>query len=186
LPAVGDQPSGEDLVAAFGRWSADERVRDAVVNRSYQRRIEEAASAAATLVGILVDLAEARQRVVFTVGRRRISTVIAGVGPDFCVLEPDGGPPALVVIRAVTSIWPAPGRGGIPTGARGPVLQLSFESALSTLAEDRLPVAMWTGDSKVEGDLVAIGEDVATLRTGPPSRRVAYVPLGAVSVCELR
>jgi hypothetical protein len=182
----GEELSGDDLVAAFGRWAADERVTLAAESRSRQRRISEAAFSSATWAGVLVDLAEAGEPLVLVVGSRRLSCVIVGVGLDFCVVESEGAPPSMVALRAILSVWPSERRISRPAGDRGPALRLSFAAALAVLAEERLPVALWIGDERVEGDLLAVGEDVATVRTPPPARRVAHLSLSAISACELR
>ena len=72
-------------------------------------------------------------------------------------------------------------------GGRGPALDLSLIAALSMLAEERSPVCFVTstGD-ETAGELVAAGEDVLSLRSGPPERRLAYVQLTAVALCDLR
>ncbi len=60
-------------------------------------------------------------------------------------------------------------------------------SALALLADERSPVGLISGGGlETVGELVAAGDDVLTVRTAPPARRLVYVPLDSVAVCELR
>jgi hypothetical protein len=186
LAGVGEAESGDDLVAAFTRWVAAERVQDAADRRSQERRIAEAASGGATLAGVLVDLAERAEPVVLVVGARRLTCRVVGVGADFCVIESERAPGAIVALRALEGIWPTSKQGLAASGDRSPPLRLSFAAALARIAEERLPVAVWCGENRMDGELLAVGEDLATLRTLPPSRRLAHLPLAAITLCELR
>jgi hypothetical protein len=182
----GEARSGDDLVSAFTRWVAAERVQDAADRRSQERRMAEAASVGATLAGVLVDLAESAQPVVLVVGARRLTCTVVGVAADFCVIQSERAPAALVALRALGAIWPDSKLRRAAAGDRSAPLRLSFAAALAAIAEERLPVALWCGPDRVEGDLLAVGDDVATLRTFPPSRRLAHLPLAAITMCELR
>ena len=104
------------------------------------------------------------------------------------MLEPGQGRTALIALLQVSELWPeGPWRHDPSGGDRSPALDLSLIAALALLAEDRSPVGLFsTGGLETAGDLVAAGDDVLTLRTGLPVRRLVYVPLRAVAVCELR
>jgi hypothetical protein len=186
LAGVGEPQSGDDLAAAFTRWVAAERVQDAADRRSQERRMAEAASGEATLAGLLVDLAERAEPVMLVVGARRVTCRVVGVGADFCVIASERAPGAIVALRALQGIWPTSSQGLAAAGDRPPPLRLSFAAALARIAEERLPVAVWCAEVRMEGDLLSVGRDVATLRTLPPSRRLAHLPLAAITVCELR
>lgn len=175
-------------MAAFARWAADQRVVAAAGDRVRERSLREQARSSATWTGVLVDLAEqASQVTVMVAGHRRCGRLV-GVGRDFCVLEPDRGRTALIALLQVTELWPdGPAFSDPPGGDRSPAIDLALMAALALLAEDRAPVGVFsTGGLETAGDLVAAGDDVLTLRTGMPGRRLVYVPLGAVAVCELR
>jgi hypothetical protein len=167
----------------------------------------EVAAASATWVGMMVDLAESGRPVVMTVGSGRLSGALTGIGSDFCVLEREGTPPALVALGAIDSVWPSPdpqttwaastattrwpasppaATPSAPAGDRPPPLRLSLAAALSILAEERLPVVVSSSGTRVEGHLLSVGEDVVTLRTSAPLRRLVHLRLAAVDVCELR
>ena len=182
---------GDELVAAFARWAADQRVVAAAGDRARERSLREQARSSATWTGVLVDLAEQGSPVtVMVAGQRRCGRLV-GVGRDFCVLEPDQGRTALIALPQVTELWPDRPAGWAlsepPGGDRSPAIDLPLMAALALLAEDRSPVGVFsTGGLETAGDLVAAGDDVLTLRTGTPVRRLVYVPLRAVAVCELR
>jgi hypothetical protein len=178
--------SGEALVAAFIRWTAEGRVREAASARTAQRIREQTQSSSATWHGLLVEVAERGEPVTMQVGSRRVSCRIAGVGPDFCVAEYDAAPAALIALKAVSSLWPAGDRRSVPLGDRQPALRLSFAAGLAAIADERLPVSLSTADAVITGELLAVGEDLATVRGAPPSRRLAHVPLEAVAICGLR
>jgi len=190
---VPEDESGDALVAAFAQWAAGQRVDAAVAGRARERSLREQAGAGATWTGVLLDLAERGAPVAIAApgGRRRGR--IVGVGPDFCVVALESGRPSLIALDALTQIWPDPDRagarpdGGLAAGDREPALGLSFAAALAMLAEERSPVTLVTGAGEaVTGILIGAGEDVLTLQTDPPGRRIAHLPLGAVAACELR
>ena len=177
---------GDQLVAAFARWAADQRTQDAAVARARQRSLREQARGSATWAGVLLDLAEQTTPVTVVVAGQRRRGQIVGVGQDFCVLQPRLGGPALVRAWAISEVWPEDGTPrDAPTGDRDPSIRLTLTTALALLAEERAPVSLMT-DRGVEnpGDLLAVGDDVVTLRTA--QRRLVYLPLRAVALCEVR
>ncbi len=183
---MGDGRGGDELAAAFARWAASERVAEAVRDRSRERRMREQSAAAATLAGILVDLAERAAAVVIGVGEHRCSGRVVGVSRDFCLVEQLNGRPAIVPLAAVSSVAPEGPVPAAPAGDRNPVLTLSLVSALAAMAEDRAPVVVRAGADRIEGELTSAGEDVVCLRTGPPARRILYVPVGSLTYLEVR
>jgi hypothetical protein len=164
----------------------------AAAGRARERSLRQQAGAAATLVGILVDLAEQSMPVVIhAAGVRRTGRIVA-TSDDFCVLDPAGGAssslmvrPSLVVTSAIAAIWPA-GGAATPAGGRSAAVALSLEAALSLLAEERAPVRIvLVGDHEVAGDLLTVGDDVMTLAATGPSPRLVHVPVSALAVCDL-
>ena len=113
---------------------------------------------------------------------------------DFCVVQQAGGRPVLIALEAISVVWPAPpalsgaaSGAGSPVGDRRPHLALSMAGALSALADERTRVSLTVEDGdQVDGELVAVGEDVITLRTEASSRRSVYVRLASVRSCEIR
>jgi hypothetical protein len=178
---------GDELVAAFARWAADQRAVSAAGSRARERSLREQAAASATWVGTLVDLAERSASVTAVTGQQRRSGRIVGVGRDFFVLDTRSGRSDLVVLGAVDALWPDQTATQLPAGDRGGAIDLSLMMALARLAEERAPICLTTTSGiETAGDLVAAGEDVLTVRTEAPNRRLAHVPFSAVAVCELR
>jgi hypothetical protein len=178
---------GDELVAALDRWAASQRAASAAAGRARERSLREQAATLATWTGILVDLAEHGASVTAVLANQRRRGRIVGVGRDFFVLDAHPGRPALVRSDAVASLWPDHAAAVLPAGARGGEIDLSLMMAVALLAEERSPICVIsTTGGETAGDLVAAGEDVLTVRTDASMRRLAYVPLGAVAICELR
>jgi hypothetical protein len=180
-----DRNNADELVAAFARWAADQRVSAAAEERARERWLRQQAGAAATLVGVLVDLAERAAPVVVSVAGVRRSGRIAAAGDDFCVLDPTGNArPCLIVTRAIGAVWPARGSAA-SSGERPAAVALSLPAALSVLAEERTPIRLVLPPSmEVSGELLTVGDDVVTIAAKGPSRLV-HVPVGAIGVCDL-
>jgi hypothetical protein len=185
----GNEPgAGEELVAAFARWAADQRAAVAAEDRVRERSLREQATATATWVGILVDLAEQAAAVTVVVAGLRRSGRLIGVGRDFCVLQSARRRIALIAVHEIVQLWPdGHTAGGPPAGDRRPSIDLTLTSALALLAEERSPVSLISGNGlDTTGELVAVGDDVLTLRAALPVRRLVHVPISSVAVCELR
>lgn len=188
------ESSGDDLVAAFARWAADERVSEAARKRTRERWLRQQATEDATLSGILTDLAERRSEVVATTRSRQLVGRLLGVAFDFFVLEDRDGAGVLVATEHLASVSPRDAQGADPSGNRPPPLSLRMVDALVMLAADRSPIRLGLTDgAAVQGDLVAVGRDVVTLRGDPNERgrgpgRLAnrYVALRAIETCAPR
>lgn len=180
--------TGDDLVAQFARWSADERSRRAARSRAHERSLRDQAASEATVAGALVDLAEAGAKVSMSVGGARLTGTLEAVGMDFCVLLTAGRRPVLARLDRVSAIWPgAPTAGPTVAGSRIPSLRLSMAAAFSLLAEERAPVTLVVaGGHRISGDLTSVGEDVLTLAERGGSARTALVALENLEYCELR
>lgn len=178
----------EELLSAFSRWAAEERVTLAAAERARVRSLKVQSARSATWVGLLVDLAERNAAVSVTADGARLTGRIVGVARDFFVLEPAGGRPVLVTTGWATSVSAAPQEpaAGPVGGDRRPALDLSLLSALDVLAEERSPVSIRAGTTTFEGDLLSVGEDVLTLRSTAARRRMIHLPAYAVVWCELR
>jgi hypothetical protein len=178
---------GEELVAAFARWAAQDRARSAATDRARQRSLGDQALSTATWTGILVDLAERGAGVTVSLGGNRCTGWIVGVGRDFCVVEQAvRRRPALIPLSAISYVSADQPGGAMPSGDRPTGLDLSMAAALAALAEERVPVALRVGGDEVEGEVIGVGEDVVTLRANAPAGRLVHVPLAAVTFCEVR
>lgn len=182
---MGDDQSADELVRAFARWAAQERAEFAAEERARRRWLGEQAVAASTLVGIMVDLAEQSAQVSLSLPDHTCAGRVVGVGADFCVVNQTHGRPAVVALRHVRAVQPEPGA-RLAAGDRAPALDMSLAATFSSMAEERLLVAVRTGATTFEGEVYGIGEDVVTLRSDPPNRRSTHIPLPAVVLCELR
>jgi hypothetical protein len=194
-PGGGTGPAGADvdgLLAALGRWAADERGAEAGRQRSRERWLRQQATGSATFTGVLTDLAEAGTEVVVTTTARAWSGAVVGVGRDFCVVEDRRGAGILVATAAVISVTAAPGgrrlgRPGEPSGERAAPLGLRLIDALGMLAGERNPVLLSLGiDHQVPGELIAVGSDVVTLRVERPPGTSTHIPLERIQACVIR
>jgi len=188
---VDGETAADRLIASFERWAASERGAEQAAARSRTTSLARQAAATATWVGVLIDLAEQASAVAVTVGSTRLTGRLVGVGLDFCVLEPDRGCPALIRVDAISTLSPlspvsAPTASLAPGGQREPALALGLPSVLEGLTAERAALAVHAGAILVEGEMVAFGEDVLTLRAITSPRRVTHIPLDAITYCELR
>jgi hypothetical protein len=182
---VADEQPGDELVRAFARWAAGARAQSAAEGRARRRWLGEQATATANLRGLLVDLAEQAAPVALWVPEHRYAGRLIGVGRDFCVISPTTGRPAVIALPWLSAISPeraAP----LPAGDRSPALELSLIAAFAAMAEERLPVSIKVRSKAFDGEVHSVGEDVITLRGGPPARQMVHVPAVAVMSCELR
>lgn len=194
------------FLAELGAWAAGQRVAGAAGGRARLRSLTEAAAGSATLVGVLVDLAERESEVTValaspapsahpagsgspsgaTLAALRLTGRLIGVGRDFCVLERTDRAMTLVRLAAVTAVWSSGTATPRPSGDRPAPLSLSIEAVLAELAASGASVVVGTLTGPVEGDLVSVGEDVLTLRHRSSVRPVVHVPTAAVQWCEMR
>jgi hypothetical protein len=174
---------GERLLAAFSRWAAEQRIEEAARTRSRERSLRDQTAGEATWSGLLVDLGETGREMTLEVGRRRIRGRLVGVARDFCVVEQENGRPALIPTDRIVAIW----KDTPASGSRFPHLDLSFDSAVAGLADERAPVSLFldTG-SQVTGELIGSGLDLVTVRTDSTTRRTVHLRTSHVELCELR
>lgn len=173
------------FASRLDRWVADARVDLAAAQRTRERWLQEVAAQEATLVGVLVDLAERRSVVALTTtGGRRHRGVIGSVGADFIAVRAIAGPDVLVALSAVGSVRTLPSEDPAP-GDRVVVVQLTLAEVLAELAADRERVAALAGTEQVAGQLRGVGVDVVVLRTDGTPPASAYLPLGSVSEVTL-
>jgi hypothetical protein len=183
--------SADAVVTAFARWAADERARDAASQRTRERWLRQQAQEAATLVDILVDLAEARSRAAISVGGgfADVHGRVVGVGNDFVVVEHQGAA-TLVALHAVEALRPDAGQGDDPIalaapsgGERRAVIEVNLLAALAALAAHRSPVRLrLAGGGTLSAELRGVGVDVVMLAS-PTPRRTVYIPLTAILAC---
>lgn len=185
------------FMQALAGWAAGQRVAGAAAGRSRLRALSEAAAGSATLVGLLVDLAERGAEVAITctapapnqgAGATTVTGTVVGVGRDFVVMEQHSRRPVIIRTSSLASVQPLGGGAepDAPGGDRPAPLALSLEAVLAELAAELAPIALGTGSGRLDGDLLAVGQDVLTLRSGVSPRRVIHIPTASLQWCELR
>lgn len=182
-------PDVEALLADLARWTADARADEAARARMHERWLRRQAEEDAHFSGVALDLAEAGTPVaVGLAGGRTLRGRLAGVGRDFWVLDPGGGPATLVAIGAIATVRPDPGQRARPAASeRRAPLDAVLADVLAGLAGDRPRVRVTTagGTDGLVGELAAVGADVATLRLDGEQGASVYVRLGSIRVVTL-
>ena len=175
------------LLAELTAWSAEQRADDAVRSRTVARSLRRQAAEEATFAGTLLDLAEANASVAVQVlGGRQYRGVAAGVGQDFVAVRTDGGHLTLIALAHIAAVRPVEG-GGPATGSRSPGSR-TLVQLLDLCVPDRPRVHVVAHGETVVGELIAVGNDVLSVRAevgGHGERHVAYVPAGSVSEVSL-
>lgn len=173
-----EPPDGDD---PFQSLLDEARTDLANESRERQRVLRQVQRESATFAGTLLDLAEQRAPVsVRTTTGATITGTVDLVGTD--VVQVGGTWLRATAVGAVRSIGT-----GAATGDRSPDDGgETFQGVLERLAEDRHRVALLVdGGEPLRGELVAVGEDVLTLRLEGDSRAVAYVPTTTVAGVRL-
>lgn len=167
----------------------DEAKADALTQaRIRERWLRRQARESATLVGTLLDLAEAGVGVsVSTTGGRRHHGTVVGLGTDVVVIA-DRGEHVAVRLPAVTLVRPHPGsRATSASGARPAALDLTFTELLARLVdgEPEVAIALVTNETAA-GTLLAVGIDILSLRVAPGADGITYCSAAAVSSVRFR
>lgn len=158
----------------YTRFLDDVRAEAAVASRERQRVLEQVQRESATLLGVLSDLAEQGRQVQIRLDTG--ASVVGGI--DLLGDDLVGAGGAWLRLAAVRSVR-ATGQGAAREDAV--VADLDLAAVLARLVDDRPRLALFVGGGEpVRGELVAVGEDVVTLRLDG-DREVAYVPIAAVS-----
>ena len=114
---------------------------------------------------------------------------LARVGPDWLLLLPPSGPPALVVRDAVQAVAGLP-LAAVEPGSEGPVLsRLDLGHALRAVARDRSPVSvLLRHGGRLDGTVDRVGADfidVAVHPAGEPRRDPAVRAVSCVALSGL-
>ncbi len=183
-----DPRAVEDLLGRLGAWQASERVVEAAAERTSSREMLERAASTATWTGLLVDLAETSSVVLADAGGHRVSGRLVGVAKDFVTLEAASGKPTLVRIDALVSITPladsAANRTGRPAGARLAPISTTMATVLDLLWDESAPVTLRTESSSFHGVIVAVGEDVVSIRPDG-QEHATRIRSSAITWCEI-
>lgn len=179
---TGDRPVRPDPYVEL----ADDAAHEAAVRaRAEERALRETAAELATWVGTLRDLAEARRTVTvhLAAGRTHRGRIVA-VGVDHIGLETERGALALLRLTAIRLVRTEPERPAPPaTGDRARAQDRTLLEALDRLVDRGARVALvLDGDREpLVGRLLALGEDVLTLRLDGAGGNAVYAPIGAVA-----
>jgi hypothetical protein len=157
-------------------------------SRTRERWLRHQATATATLLGSLLDLAETGASVaVSLLGGRRHDGRLVGVGDDVVVLV-ERSEHVVVRTEAIALVRTAPGTtAGPAAGARPAALDLHAGELLARLADGApdVALALVSGDV-VGGRLLAAGADVLSVRVADGDAGIVYCPLRSVGSARLR
>jgi hypothetical protein len=192
VPSVPGPPDPDRVNADSGRLDADlaelvadARADDAARTRVRERNLRAAAVTDATLVGIVLDLAERADPVTIrTTSGRTLSGRITLVARDAIALE--AGPSGTTFVRfaAIASVRRLDGgRAPEPSGDRTPPRAVTLAALLADLAplHPRVALAVTGEPAVVSGELRAAGVDVVTIRLAGDPAVTAYFATAQLS-----
>ena len=166
------------------------RADEAADARARERWLRRQAQEEATVAGVVLDLAESDRAVVATTtaGRSHAGRVVL-VGDDCVVLRDEAGRDTYLRMAALATVEPQPGSAGAPaaTGERPPPSTARLLDLLGELAAERPDVQVWlVGVAHgLTGRLVAVGQDVLTLRLAGDDERTSFVAAQSVAAVSL-
>jgi len=180
-----DRASDGDLTRLISSVRAD----DARGSRLRERTLRAAASADATMVGVLVDLAEGRgQLAIRMTSGRLLRGTVELVGLDAVALRTSAGSLSLLRLDAIVWIRRVPGSPAgeavtEPAGARPAARQATFVALAAGLAAERPQVALAVPGEEglLTGELRSVGVDVVTVRLDGAPPVTAYFFASQVS-----
>jgi len=166
------------LRGAMAGWAADQRADHAVHARGRAGWLRRQAAEAATLAGVLIDLAERGAPVTLETHAGPYDGPVEVVTTGLCALRRRDGGVTLVALPAVTAVHSPD---VLSTGDRVPVIDLDMAGALSALCADRSAVTIaMVGGSQVAGALETVGTELLSVVAG---RGSVLVVLDAVTAC---
>lgn len=167
----------------FVRLTDEGRLADAIRDRSEERELRQQQSEFATFAGTMRDLAEAHQHVtVRSASGRSYQGPLLAVAVDHLVIAGGSDRTIHIAVDQVTAVQLDPtGVGSVAAGDRGAAQDRTLDEVLADALEDRPIVVIVTrGDGEAHrGRLLAVGEDVVTLRV--PGAGARYLPSTALS-----
>jgi hypothetical protein len=181
--------------AADGTWDGDlsrmissVRADDARASRRRERTLRAAASAEATMAGVLLDLAEGRQQLTIRMtSGRHVRGSVELVALDAVALRTGAGLLTLLRLDAIVWVRRVPGQAGEPAiepaGDRPAARPATFAALAAGLAAERPHVSLAvTGEpSLLTGELRSVGVDVLTVRLDGAPPVTAYISAPQVS-----
>lgn len=164
---------------------ADQSAHQAAVRaRTAERELRTRAAELAGWDGTLRDLAEARAPVTVQCRSGRTHRgVLVAVADDHVAMRLPAGQLVALAAGGVTSVRPEPGSTSAPaTGDRDRAQDRTLIELLDRAVGERRRVAVSLDGSPdlIQGTLLAVGEDVVTLRLDGRDHDVVYVRAGAL------
>lgn len=164
---------------------ADESAHQAAVRaRVAERELRDRAAEVAGWAGTLRDLAEAGTAVTVRCRSGRVHHgVLLAVAEDFVAMRLPAGQLVALAGNGVTSVRPEPGSRAAPAmGDRARAQDRTLLEVLDRAVSERRRITLGLDGSPevVQGVLVAIGEDVVTLRLDGHDRDLVYLRAGAI------
>lgn len=180
----GDVPTWRPPVDdPYVQLTDDGRLADAIAERSAERQLRQEQSEFATFAGTMRDLAEARRDVTVRSGSgRSYQGALLAVAIDHVVVRAGSSRSVHVAIDQVTAVQVDPtSPAGAASGDREAAQDRTLDEVLAAALGDRPVVVVVTrGDGEAHrGQLLAVGEDVVTLRVEGAGAR--YLPTSALS-----
>jgi hypothetical protein len=167
----------------FVQLTDEGRLADAIRERADERELRQQLSEFATFAGTMRDLAEAGRTVTVRSGSgRSYQGRLLAVAIDHLVVSAGSSRTVHVAVDQVTSVQLDPTAvANVAAGERAAAQDRTLDEVLAAAVEDRPVVVLVTrGDGEAHrGQLLAVGEDVVTLRVEGAGAR--YLPAGALS-----
>jgi hypothetical protein len=176
----GWRPPADD---PFVRLTDEGRLADAIRERSEERELRQQQSEFATFAGTMRDLAEAGREVTVRSGSgRSYQGALLAVAVDHLVVSVGSSRTVHVAVDQVAAVQLDPSATrSVASGDRDAAQDRTLDEVLAAALEDRPTVVVVTrGDGEAHrGQLLAVGEDVVTLRVEGAGAR--YLPTAALS-----
>ncbi|MEX0835534.1 MAG: DUF2642 domain-containing protein [Nitriliruptor sp.] len=167
----------------FVRLTDEGRLADAIRERSEERDLRQQQSEFATFTGTMRDLAEAGRSVTVRSGSgRSYQGTLLAVAVDHLVLTAGTDRRIHIAVDQITSVQLDPtSTSVVAAGEREAAQDRTLGEVLADAVEERPVVVLVTrGDGEAHrGQLLAVGEDVVTLRAEGAGAR--YLPSSALS-----
>jgi hypothetical protein len=186
LALMGDTDEVDAAIVHLGRWAAAAKTEAAADSRVRQQRTQQQAEDEATLMSVLMGLAERRADIaVHTRAGATARGTVAGVGRDYVAIVRSS---QLTLLSIAAIDWLRPD-GDAPAAAFADRAepQGRLIGVLANLAAEGHELRIVSEGETFVGELVAVGADVLTLRpAGAQPGQVVYVPLASLSEASLR
>lgn len=161
----------------------DASIEEAVASRQARRQLEQAESEFATFVGLLRDVAERRVAVtIHADDDRRFQGIVVAVAADHVVMDTPAHQRLHLRLEAIHMVRVEPGHdAAVPRGDRSAAQDMLLLERMGRWLDDPPTVALFVDGrpDPVRGRLVAVGDDVVTIR-GDHDRHPTWVAAAAV------